>query len=94
MLDVVKTLLSQYRWGVDAALCWDAVDYLQPGHEAIMRWGLLGGPQRDCAKRRRYYAPLQVLKYLQPGGRVLDRRYLAILTNLATWPPRLREASQ
>ena len=43
-LDVLTTLLSHYRQGVDAALYWDAVDYLQPGHDAITRWGLAAGP--------------------------------------------------
>jgi hypothetical protein len=70
-LDVVNTLLSHYRNGVDAAVYWDAVDYLQPGHEAITKWGLLRGPARDFAPRRRYYALLQVLPYLRPGARVL-----------------------
>jgi len=72
MLDVANTVLSHYRSGVDAALYWDAADYLQPGHGAITRWGLLRGPQRDFAQRRRYYGLLQILKYLQPGTRVLD----------------------
>jgi O-glycosyl hydrolase len=72
MLDVANTVLSHYRSGVDAALYWDAVDYLQPGHGTITRWGLLRGPQRDFAQRRRCYGLLQILKYLQPGTRVLD----------------------
>src|SRR6185436_7222625 len=71
-LDVVDMLLSHYRSGVDAALYWDVVDYLQPGHYAITRWGLLRGPQRDFARRRRYYGFLQVLPYLQPGARLLN----------------------
>jgi O-glycosyl hydrolase len=88
-LDIAATLLSHYRSGVDAALYWDAVDYLQPGHEAITRWGLLRGPQRDFAPRRRYYGLLQILPYLQPGTRLLnsvregddpDLSYLAVLT--------------
>ena len=70
-LDVVNTLLAHYRFGADAALYWDAVDYLQPGHDAITRWGLLRGPTRDFARRTRYYGLLQVLPYLQPGARVL-----------------------
>jgi len=88
-LDVANTLLSHYRSGVDAALYWDAIDYLQPGHEAITRWGLLRGPQRDFAPRRRYYGFLQLLPYLRPGAQVLNAQqdgdapelgYLAILT--------------
>ena len=55
----------------DAALYWDAVDYLQPGHDAITRWGLLRGPDRDFARRPRYYGLLQLLPYRQPGARVL-----------------------
>jgi hypothetical protein len=73
-LDIVATLLSHYRQGVDAALYWDAVDYLQPGHEAITKWGLLQGPAQDFKRRVRYYSLLQVLPYLQPGARVLDDR--------------------
>ena len=71
MLDVVNTLLAHYQYGADAAMYWDAVDYLQPGHDAITRWGLLRGPARDFAPRTRYYGLLQVLPYLQPGARVL-----------------------
>jgi len=89
MLDVTTTLLSHYGSGVDAALYWDAIDYLQPGHDAITRWGLLRGPQRDFAPRRRYYGFVQILPYLRPGARVLttqqegdvpDLGYLAVLT--------------
>ena len=89
MLDVANTLLSHYKSGVDAALYWDAIDYLQPGHDAITRWGLLRGPQRDFAPRRRYYGFLQILPYLRPGTRVLtaqqdgdasDLGSLAVLT--------------
>ncbi|HET6319905.1 MAG TPA: hypothetical protein VFG86_25890 [Chloroflexota bacterium] len=71
-LDVVNMLLAHYRYGVDAALYWDAVDYLQPGHEAITRWGILRGASRDFARRTRYYGMLQVLPYLHPGARVLN----------------------
>jgi len=70
-LDIVTTLLSHYRQGVDAAMYWDAVDYLQPGHEAITRWGILQGPGRDFTRRVRYYGLLQILPYLRPGSRVL-----------------------
>jgi O-glycosyl hydrolase len=70
-LDIVNMLLAHYRYGVDAALYWDAVDYLQPGHDAITRWGILRGPSRDFARRTRYYGMVQVLPYLQPGTRVL-----------------------
>src|SRR5919202_6800406 len=70
-LDVAATAVDHYRSGVDAALYWDAVDYLQPGHDAITRWGLLRGPERDFQRRPRYYALQQVLPYLQPGARVL-----------------------
>ena len=70
-LDVVNTLLSHYDNGVDAAVYWDAVDYLQPGHDAITRWGLLRGPAQQFAPRTRYFGLLQVLPYLRPGTRVL-----------------------
>jgi O-glycosyl hydrolase len=71
-MDVVTTLLEHYRNGVDAAIYWDAVDYLQPGHDAITKWGLLRGPAQDFARRSHYYGLLQVLPYLQPGARVMD----------------------
>ena len=71
-LDIATTLLSLYREHADAALYWDAVDYLQPGHNAITRWGLLEGPAEDFRRRVRYYALLQILPYLQPGSTVLD----------------------
>jgi O-glycosyl hydrolase len=71
-LDIASTLLSHYRNGADAALYWDAVDYLQPGHDAITRWGLLRGPADDFKQRERYYGLEQILPYLQPGARVLD----------------------
>lgn len=71
-LDIASTLLSHYRNGVDAAIYWDAVDYLQPGHDAITRWGLLRGPADQFARRERYYGLEQVLPYLQPGSVVLD----------------------
>jgi O-glycosyl hydrolase len=74
MVDVLNTLLSHYRHGADAALYWDAVDYLQPGHDAITRWGLLRGPTDNFERRRRYYGFQQVLPYLQPGAVVLDAR--------------------
>jgi hypothetical protein len=70
-LDIVNMLLAHYRYGADAALYWDAIDYLQPGHDAITRWGILRGPSRDFARRTRYYGMLQVLPYLHPGARVL-----------------------
>jgi O-glycosyl hydrolase len=71
-LDIANTVLSHYREGVDAAVYWDAVDYLQPGHDAITRWGILRGPADDFTERPRYYALQQILPYLQPGARVLD----------------------
>jgi O-glycosyl hydrolase len=71
-LDIASTLLSHYRNGADAALYWDAVDYLQPGHDAITRWGLLRGPADGFEERERYYGLQQILSYLQPGARVLD----------------------
>ena len=74
-LDIATTLLSHYRSGVDAALYWDAVDYLQPGHDAITRWGFLRGPGEDFGRRHRYYGMQQILAYLQPGARVLDDQY-------------------
>jgi len=71
-LDIVNTVLNHYKHGADAAIYWDAVDYLQPGHDAITRWGFLRGPADDFKRRPRYYAMQQVLPYLQPGARVLD----------------------
>jgi hypothetical protein len=73
-LDVAAMLLSHYANGVDAALYWDAVDYLQPGHDAITKWGLLRGPAYDFQRRQRYYAFSQLLPYLEPGTRVLSAR--------------------
>ena len=70
-LDIASTLLSHFREGADAALYWDAVDYLQPGHDSITRWGLLEGPAEDFKRRVRYYGLLQILPYLQPGAVVL-----------------------
>ena len=70
-LDIGAMVVEHYRSGVDAALYWDAVDYLQPGHDAITRWGFLRGPDRDFARRARYYGMRQILPYLQPGARVL-----------------------
>lgn len=69
-LDITATLLSHYRQGVDGALYWDAVDYLQPGHDAITRWGVLRGPGEDFARRQWYYGLAQILPYLQPGAKV------------------------
>jgi len=71
-LDIANTVLSHYRDGVDAAIYWDAVDYLQPGHDAITKWGILRGPADDFKERPRYFAFQQILPYLQPGARVLD----------------------
>ncbi len=71
-LEIASTLLSHYQNGVDAALYWDAIDYLQPGHDAITRWGLLRGPGNDFKPRQRYYGLLQILPYLRPGAQVLD----------------------
>jgi O-glycosyl hydrolase len=84
-LDIAATVLSHYRQGVDAALYWDAVDYLQPGHDAITRWGFLRGPAEDFGRRPRWYAMEQILAYLQPGARVLvdDLRGPPTLTTLA-----------
>ena len=70
-LDIAATVLSHYRYGADAALYWDAVDYLQPGHDAITRWGFLRGPGEDFQRRQRYFAMEQILAYLQPGAHVL-----------------------
>ena len=71
-LDIADTLLAHYRLGADAALYWDAADYLQPGHAAITRWGLLRSPADNFAPRQWYYGLLQILPYLQPGAQVLD----------------------
>jgi O-glycosyl hydrolase len=73
MLDIASMLLSHYRNGVDAALYWDTVDYLQPGHDAITRWGLLRGPTDEFTRRQRYYGLQQILPYLQPGAWVLNQ---------------------
>jgi O-glycosyl hydrolase len=73
-LEIAATVMSHYREGVDAAIYWDAVDYLQPGHDAITKWGLLRGPDADFKPRARYYGLLQILPYLQPGARVLQDR--------------------
>jgi O-glycosyl hydrolase len=73
-LDIAAMVVEHYRGGVDAALYWDAVDYLQPGHDAITRWGFLRGPERDFQRRPRYYGMQQVLPYLQPAARVLADR--------------------
>lgn len=73
-LDVVNTVLSHYRSGADAALYWDAVDSLQPGHDAITKWGLLRGPGEAFERRTWYYGLQQVLPYLQPGARILASR--------------------
>jgi hypothetical protein len=58
---------------------------LQPGHDAITRWGLLRGPARDFAQRTRYFGLLQVLPYLRSGTRVLsaDQDELDGLSSLA-----------
>jgi O-glycosyl hydrolase len=71
-VDIASMLLSHYENGVDAAVYWDAVDYLQPGHDAITRWGVLQGPAEQFQRRQRYYGLEQILSYLQPGARVLD----------------------
>lgn len=87
-LDVANMLLAHYRYGADAALYWDAVDYLQPGHDAITRWGLLRGPSRDFTRRSRYYGLLQIIPYLQPGSRVLTTQATdAVIGALAVRTP-------
>ncbi len=73
-LDIANMLLAHYRSGADAALYWDVVDYLQPGHDAVTRWGLLRGPERDFARRTRYYGLVQILPYLLPGAQVLTSK--------------------
>jgi hypothetical protein len=76
MLDIATMLVEHHRGGIDAALYWDAVDYLQPGHDAITKWGFLRGPERDFRRRPRYYGMRQILPLLQPGASVLtDRKY-------------------
>jgi O-glycosyl hydrolase len=84
-LDIASTLLSHYRSGVDAAIYWDAVDYLQPGHDAITKWGLLRGPGEEFERRQRYYGLVQILPYLRPGARVLTDYQIGggALTSLA-----------
>ena len=49
-LDIASTLLSHYRQGVDAALYWDAVDYLQPGHDADDPLGLPARARRQTLR--------------------------------------------
>ena len=71
-LEIASMLLSHLRWGADAALYWDAIDYLQPGHDAITRWGVLQGPGARFSRRVRYYGLLQIMRYLQPGAQVLQ----------------------
>ena len=71
-LDIADTVLAHYRLGADAALYWDAADYLRPGHNAITHWGLLRSPAEDFAPREWYYGLLQILPYLQPGAQVLE----------------------
>jgi O-glycosyl hydrolase len=69
-LDITAMAIEHYRSGIDAALYWDAVDYLQPGHDAVTRWGFLRGPERDFQRRPRWYGMRQLLPFLQPGARV------------------------
>jgi hypothetical protein len=76
MLDIATTLASLHNDGVDAALYWDAVDYYQPGHSAITRWGFLQGPDEAFFPRKRYFGMLQILPYLQPGTQIMST-YLA-----------------
>jgi len=71
-LDIADTVLAHYRLGADAALFWDTIDYLQPGHDAITSWGLLRSPAEGFARREWYYGLLQILPYLQPGTHVLE----------------------
>jgi hypothetical protein len=72
MLHALDTALAHYRSGADAALYWDAVDYLQPGRNSLTRWGLLRGPYEGFAPRVWYYGFRQVLPYFVPESRVLD----------------------
>jgi hypothetical protein len=72
MLDVLSTALHHYAYGADAALYWDAADYLQPGRNAVTRWGLLRGPAHAFAPRIWYHAFRQVLSYLTPGSVIVD----------------------
>lgn len=73
-VDIADMALSHYQNGASAALYWDAVDYLQPGHNALTRWGLLRGPAQQFEPRMRYYGLQQVLSYLQPGAQLLTLR--------------------
>ena len=74
LLEIATVLQSHLTAGADAALYWDAVDYLWLLHDAISQWGLLRGPQAQppLSPRKRYYGLLQILPYLQPGARVLE----------------------
>ncbi len=89
MLDVTNTLLShsgrtptRRSTGMRSTTC-------SPGTMRLPAGGILRGPQRDFARRRRYYGFLQALPYLRPGTRVLDTQlhgdapdlgYLAVRT--------------
>ncbi|HWP29138.1 MAG TPA: hypothetical protein VFB73_17405 [Chloroflexota bacterium] len=77
LLEIATVLQSHLVAGADAALYWDAVDYLWLLHDAISKWGLLQGPQAQppFGPRKRYYGMLQILPYAPAGARVLDTAY-------------------
>lgn len=70
-LGVLGVLHSHLTSGVDAALYWDGVDYLQEHHAAVTKWGILRGPSEGFERRKRYYAFQQTLPYLGPGAALL-----------------------
>jgi hypothetical protein len=74
LLEIATVLQSHLTAGADAALYWDAVDYLWLLHDAISQWGLLRGPQAQPAfsPRKRYYGLLQMLPYFPAGARIVD----------------------
>src|SRR5579884_3692807 len=74
LLEIASVLQSHLTAGADAALYWDAVDYIWLLHDAVSKWGLLRGPQADppLSPRKRYYGMLQILPYIPAGARIVD----------------------
>jgi O-glycosyl hydrolase len=74
LLEIATVLQSHLTGGADAAIYWDAVDYLWLLHDAISKWGVLRGPQLDppLSPRKRYYGMLQIMPYLSAGVQVID----------------------
>jgi hypothetical protein len=84
-LDVTDTVLAHYRLGADAALYWDAIDYLQPGHDAMTSWGLLRSPAEDFARREWYYGLLQILRTFSLAYGC-SKRCVKVAATLGSWP--------